>query len=226
MNKALKLFTLLSLFSLTGCTENKNQEIPSENQTSKDDTSKDDTSKDDDSSKDDESKDDTKSKALVVYFSATNHTESVATTISSYINSPIYKLEPVNPYTSEDLNYSNSNSRVVKEYETTQRGERVNVSLTQTKFEEFDDAKYIFLGAPVWWRQLSWVVENFVSDNDFSNKTIIPFGTSSSSSFSLDNLTPLTNNDSNVTWLNPQRFSSYTNSSSVTNWIDSLNLDL
>ena len=215
MNKALKLFTLLSLFSLTGCTENKNQEIPSENQTSKDDTSKDNTSKDD-----------VKSKALVVYFSATNHTESVATTVSSYINSPIYKLEPVNPYTSEDLNYSNSNSRVVKEYETTQRGERVNVSLTQTKFEEFDDAKYIFLGAPVWWRQLSWVVENFVSDNDFSNKTIIPFGTSSSSSFSLDNLTPLTNDDSNVTWLNPQRFSSYTNSSSVTSWVDSLNLDL
>ena len=161
-----------------------------------------------------------------MYFSATNHTESVATTVSSYINSPIYKLEPVNPYTSEDLNYSNSNSRVVKEYETTQRGERVNVSLTQTKFEEFDDAKYIFLGAPVWWRQLSWVVENFVSDNDFSNKTIIPFGTSSSSSFSLDNLTPLTNDDSNVTWLNPQRFSSYTNSSSVTSWVDSLNLDL
>ena len=215
MNKALKLFSLLSLFSLTGCAENKNQEIPSENQTSKDDASKDDTSKDD-----------VKSKALVVYFSATNHTESVATTVSSYINSPIYKLEPVNPYTSEDLNYSNSNSRVVKEYETTQRGERVNVSLTQTKFEEFDDAKYIFLGAPVWWRQLSWVVENFVSDNDFSNKTIIPFGTSSSSSFSLDNITPLTNDDSNVTWLNPQRFSSYTNSSSVTSWIDSLNLDL
>ena len=215
MNKALKLFTLLSLFSLTGCTENKNQEIPSENQTSKDDTSKEDTSKDD-----------VKPIALVVYFSATNHTESVATTVSSYINSPIYKLEPVNPYTSEDLNYSNSNSRVVKEYETTQRGERVNVSLTQTKFEEFDDAKYIFLGAPVWWRQLSWVVENFVSDNDFSNKTIIPFGTSSSSSFSLDNLTPLTNDDSNVTWLNPQRFSSYTNSSSVTSWVDSLNLDL
>ena len=215
MNKALKLFSLLSLFSLTGCAENKNQEIPSENQTSKDDATKDDTSKDD-----------AKSKALVVYFSATNHTESVATTVSSYINSPIYKLEPVNPYTSEDLNYSNSNSRVVKEYETTQRGERVNVSLTQTKFEEFDDAKYIFLGAPVWWRQLSWVVENFVSDNDFSNKTIIPFGTSSSSSFSLDNLTPLTNDDSNVIWLNPQRFSSYANSSSVTSWIDSLNLDL
>lgn len=165
-------------------------------------------------------------KALVIYFSATNHTENVANTISNYIDSPIYKLEPTNPYTSSDLNYSNQNSRVVKEYQMTQSGNRVNVELTTTSFNEFKEATYIFLGAPVWWQQLSWVIENFVLDNDFSNKTIIPFGTSASSSFNLNNLTPLTNDDSNVTWLSPQRFSSSVSSSAVTNWIDSLNFDL
>ncbi len=165
-------------------------------------------------------------KALVIYFSATNHTENVANTISNYIDSPIYKLEPTTPYTSSDLNYSNQNSRVVKEYQMTQSGNRVNVELTTTSFNEFKEATYIFLGAPVWWQQLSWVIENFVLDNDFSNKTIIPFGTSASSSFNLNNLTPLTNDDSNVTWLSPQRFSSSVSSSAVTNWIDSLNFDL
>ena len=166
------------------------------------------------------------SKTLVVYFSATNNTENVATNIANYIEAPIHKLEPKNPYTSQDLNYTNSNSRVVQEYEITQSGNRVNVELNTTSFEEFDNATYIFLGAPVWWQQLSWVIENFVKENDFSNKTIIPFGTSSSSSFNLNNLTGLTNDDTNVTWLSPHRFSSNASLSSVTNWIDSLNLDL
>ena len=166
------------------------------------------------------------SKTLVVYFSATNNTENVATNIANYIEAPIHKLEPKNPYTSQDLNYTNSNSRVVQEYEITQSGNRVNVELNTTSFEEFDNATYIFLGAPVWWQQLSWVIENFVKENYFSNKTIIPFGTSSSSSFNLNNLTGLTNDDTNVTWLSPHRFSSNASLSSVTNWIDSLNLDL
>lgn len=165
------------------------------------------------------------SNALVIYFSATNHTKSVAETIASHIASPIYELVPVNPYTSADLNYSNSNSRVVKEHEMIQSGDRVNVELESTHFEEFDEADYIFLGAPVWWQQLSWVIENFLVDNDFSNKTIIPFGTSASSGFNLDNLTSLTEDDSNVTWFSPQRFSSSVNSNTVIDWLDSLDFD-
>lgn len=166
------------------------------------------------------------SKSLIIYFSATNHTKNVAETIANHLASPIYELEPVNPYISGDLNYSNENSRVVKEYLITQRGERVDVELTNTSFAEFAETSYIFLGAPVWWQQLSWVIENFVSENDFSNKTIIPFGTSASSSFNLNNLTPLTEDDNNVTWLNPQRFSSDVSSSVVTSWVDSLNLNI
>ena len=166
------------------------------------------------------------SKSLIIYFSATNHTKNVAETIANHLTAPIYELEPVNPYTSGDLNYSNENSRVVKEYLITQRGERVNVELTNTSFAEFAEASYIFLGAPVWWQQLSWVIENFVSENDFPNKTIIPFGTSASSSFNLYNLIPLTEDDNNVTWLNPQRFSSGVSSSAVISWVDSLDLNI
>ena len=49
---------------------------------------------------------------MVVYFSATGHTEEVADMIASYINVSIHELVPVNPYTSEDLRYSDPNSRV------------------------------------------------------------------------------------------------------------------
>ena len=86
--------------------------------------------------------------AIVVYFSATNNTKNVALNISSYLNLPIYELEPVNPYTSSDLNYSNQNSRVVKEHNDSNR----HVELQTVSFEGYDEADYVFLGAPVWWQ--------------------------------------------------------------------------
>ncbi len=85
----------------------------------------------------------------------------------------------------------------------------------------FEDAEYIFLGAPVWWQELSWVIENFVSENDFEGKTIIPFGTSSSSPFTLDNLTPLA---TNATWFEPQRFRLSVPESEVISWVDGLDI--
>lgn len=212
MNKLLLTFTFSCIFSLVSCNSFSNSSTSSNSSSS--------TSQTESNSQKE------KSKAIVIYFSATNHTENVANTIANYIAAPIHKLEPTNPYTSADLNYSNNSSRVVQEYVITQRGMRVNVELKETTFDEFEEANYIFLGAPVWWQQLSWVVENFLLENDFSNKTIIPFGTSSSSSFNLNNLTPLTQDDENVTYLNPQRFSSNVSSSNVTNWIDSLGLNL
>ena len=218
MSKKFSIFTFSFLLALTSCNSNQNNSSSANSSVIKNDSSSD--------SQTSAGSTGNNSKALVVYFSATNHTENVANAIANYIEVPIHKLEPTNPYTSADLNYSNRDSRVVKEYETTQSGNRVNVELTTTSFDEFEEATYIFLGAPVWWQQLSWVIENFVSENNFSNKTIIPFGTSTSSSFNLNNLTPLTEDDNNVTWLNPQRFSSSVASNTVISWIDSLNFDL
>ena len=84
-------------------------------------------------------------KAMVVYFSATGHTEEVANMIASYINAPIHELVPANPYTSEDLRYSDPNSRVSQE-----RNDPDHITeLVDVDFEEFDDSRYIFLGASV-----------------------------------------------------------------------------
>ncbi len=218
MNKTLSVFTFAFFLTLTSCSQHQTNS-PSANSSTSEKASSGDSQTSTGSTGNN-------SKALVVYFSATNHTENVANTIADYIEAPIQKLEPTNPYTSADLNYSNRDSRVVKEHEITQSGNRVNVELVTTSFDKFEEATYIFLGAPVWWQQLSWVIENFVSENDFSNKTIIPFGTSASSSFNLNNLTPLTEDDNNVTWLSPQRFSSNVASNTVTNWVDSLGFDL
>ena len=55
--------------------------------------------------------------AIVVYYSATGNTEKVAQTISNHLNIPIYELEPDDPYSEEDLNYIDEQSRVSIEHE-------------------------------------------------------------------------------------------------------------
>lgn len=222
MKKAfLTLVALIGAISLVGCSTNDSS-IPNGgdygNQT---DNGNPDTGNNGDSSNTDKGEEEA-GNAIVVYFSATNHTEAVAQTIANHIDSAIYKLEPVNPYTSADLNYGNQSSRVVEEHNRILAGEDVNIELVDVDFEEFADADYVFIGAPVWWQELSWVIEDFVASNDFSNKTIIPFGTSASSGYTLGNLTPLTEDDENVTWLDPQRFRSNVSSDDVIEWVDSL----
>ena len=49
---------------------------------------------------------------LVVYFSAQGHTEDVANQIAENLNADIFVIEPADPYTNEDLNYTDSDSRV------------------------------------------------------------------------------------------------------------------
>lgn len=222
MKKAfLTLVALIVAISLVGCSTNDSSITNGGDSGNQIDSGNPDTGNNVDSSNTDGGEEDT-GNAIVVYFSATGNTESVAQTIAGHIDSAIYKLECVVPYTSADLNYGNQSSRVVEEHNRILAGEDVNIELVDVDFAEFADADYVFIGAPAWWQKLSWVIEDFVASNDFSNKTIIPFGTSASSGYTLGNLTPLTEDDENVTWLDPQRFRSNVSSDDVIEWVDSL----
>lgn len=56
-------------------------------------------------------------KTLVVYYSATGHTEGVAGYIAAATNADMFELEPVEPYSQDDLNWTDENSRVVYEHD-------------------------------------------------------------------------------------------------------------
>ena len=49
----------------------------------------------------------------MVYYSATGNTEDVAGYIAEAMDADVFALEPVEPYSSDDLNWSDENSRVV-----------------------------------------------------------------------------------------------------------------
>ena len=158
MKKAfLTVVALIGAISLAGCSTNDSSISNGGDSGNQTDSGNPDTGNNGDSSNTGGSEEKA-GNAIVVYFSATGNTERVAQTIAGHIDSAIYELEPVDPYTSADLNYGNQSSRVVEEHNRILAGEDVNIELVDVDFEEFADADYVFLGAPVWWQELSWVI--------------------------------------------------------------------
>ena len=117
-------------------------------------------------------------KTLVVYFSATGNTEQVANVIAETAGGELFGLEPVEPYTDDDLDWTDDNSRVTKEHENPDQRE---IELVKTTVEDWQDVSVVYIGYPVWWGIAAWPVDSFVKANDFTGKTVIPFCTSSSS---------------------------------------------
>ena len=107
---------------------------------------------------------------LVVYYSATGNTEEPANMIADATGGDLFELEPVEPYTDDDLNYSDENSRVSQEYADESLRDVELVSTTVEGFEEYDT---VFIGYPIWWQVAAWPVDSFVENNDFTGKTVI-----------------------------------------------------
>ena len=160
------------------------------------------------------------SRVLVVYFSASGHTESVANYIAQATGGDLFAITPAEPYTDDDLNWSDENSRVTREHEDESLRD---VELTTTQVENWDSYDTVFLGYPIWWGIAAWPVDGFVEANDFTGKTVIPFCTSSSSGLgeSGDLLAELA---ASGDWQEGQRFRSGASQADVTAWVESLNL--
>lgn len=157
-------------------------------------------------------------KVLVVYFSAQSHTKSVAEKIANNLNADIFEIIPEEVYTSADLDWNDSNSRVSKEYNDESLR---NVKLKNTKVDHWEDYDTILIGYPIWWGIAAWPTDAFVKVNDFSGKTIIPFCTSSSSGLGQSGeLLKASANSGN--WLEGHRFQSNASDASIEEWTNSL----
>ena len=158
---------------------------------------------------------------LVVYYSATGNTEEVAGYIAEATGGDVFELVPVEPYTSDDLRWTDDNSRVSVEHENEELQNSVElVSATPENWESYDT---VFIGYPIWWGIAAWPTSSFVAANDFTGKTVIPFCTSSSSSLG-DSGTLLAEAAGTGTWLEGQRFRSSASAADVTEWVNSLGL--
>ena len=159
-------------------------------------------------------------KVLVAYFSATGHTERVAGDIAAAAGGDLFAIVPAQPYSADDLDYNDPDSRVSREHDDESLRD---IALTRTTPANWDEYDTVFIGYPIWWAIAAWPVNNFVKNNDFTGKTVIPFCTSSSSGLgqSGDLLENMANGG---TWQSGQRFSSGASSSSVREWAAGLGL--
>ena len=157
-------------------------------------------------------------KTLVVYYSATGNTENVANYIAAATNGDLFKLEPTEPYSDADLNWTDDNSRVVREHDNP---DERDIALVKSTVENWDEYDTIFIGYPIWWGIAAWPVNGFIEANDFTGKTVIPFCTSSSSGLG-ESGELLAEMAGTGDWQEGQRFRFGASESDVAAWVESL----
>lgn len=157
---------------------------------------------------------------LVVYYSATGNTEEAANLIADATGGDLFELEPVEPYSDDDLNYSDESSRVSREHEDESLRD---IELVSTTVDNWDSYDTVFIGYPIWWGIAAWPVDSFVENNDFTGKTVIPFATSASSGLG-ESGQLLADMAGTGDWQEGQRFSSSVDEAEVQEWVNGMDL--
>lgn len=111
-------------------------------------------------------------KTLVVYYSwSCGNTEKIAEQLADACDADIARVETVVPYP-EDYQ------------ETVDQGQReVNAGfMPEIENLEYNPADYdvIVIGTPTWWYTMAPAVKTFITENDFSGKTVVALSTNGS----------------------------------------------
>ncbi|MDE7310954.1 MAG: flavodoxin [Eubacterium sp.] len=159
-------------------------------------------------------------KTLVVYYSASGNTKTVAGYIADAVNADLFELIPAEPYSDADLDWTDDGSRVVYEHDNP---DNRDVELVETSVAGWDSYDTVFIGYPIWWGIAAWPVDSFIETNDFTGKTVIPFCTSSSSGLG-ESGELLAEAAGTGNWLEGERFSSSPSEEDVRIWAQGFGL--
>lgn len=155
-------------------------------------------------------------KSLVVYFSATGTTKGVAEKIAAITGGDLYEIEAAQPYTEEDRNWHDDNSRTT--HDQNDPSFRPEIGSELPSLEGYDT---VYLGFPIWWGQEPRILDTFVESCDFDGITVIPFCTSGSSGIGSSGKN-LEANAGSGTWLSGERFGGGVSEDELRAWIGSL----
>ena len=152
---------------------------------------------------------------LVAYFSATGTTARVAREIADVTGGDLLKIEPQTPYTNDDLNWNDKQSRSSIEMNDPQTRPAIKHALSQSA-----DYDIIFIGYPIWWDLAPRVINTFIESYNLEGKVLIPFATSGGSS--IDNsVASLKKEYPTLQWKNG-RLLNRTNRNIIKEWIEKL----
>ena len=156
----------------------------------------------------------TSNKVLVAYYSAQGHTRRVAEAAADELGADIFEIVPEEVYSDDDLNWTNSDSRVSREHDDESLRDVPLANATPDNWASYDT---VLLGYPIWWGIAAWPTDHFATDNDFTGKKVIPFCTSSSSGMGQSG-SLLAQAAGTGDWADGQRFSSGASDDEVRSW--------
>ena len=156
------------------------------------------------------------SKVLVTYFSASGVTRSVAQNIADSIGGDLFEIKAKQPYTKQDLDWTNKQSRST--LEMNDKSSRPEIEGTIDKLDEY---KTILIGFPVWWYTAPTIINTFIESLDFTGKTLIPFCTSGGTGISGCEK-DLRNEYPKYNWKEGKRFTGSESQEFIKNWIENL----
>ena len=157
-------------------------------------------------------------KTLVAYYSAQGHTRRVAEIVASNLSADLFEVVPADPYTEEDFDWTNENSRCSREHDNPSLRDMDLVISTVPNWDEYNR---IIIGYPIWWGIAAWPVDAFVKKQNFTGKIVVPFCTSHSSGIGDSDL-KLKAKAKNGEWRDGRRFFQDVTSAIVKSWADNL----
>ncbi len=153
-------------------------------------------------------------KTLVAYFSASGVTAKAAKILAQAAGADLYEIKPKVPYTREDLDWMDKNSR--SSVEMNDPASRPEID---GKMENMEEYGTIFVGFPIWWYVAPTIINTFLESYDLSGKTVIPFATSGSSGMGKTNEKLLPSCQGAVL-LNGKMLNGNLSEASLKNWVE------
>ena len=151
-------------------------------------------------------------KTLVCYFSASGVTKMVAHNLAEAVSGNLFEIEPVERYTEEDLDWNKENSRSSREMKDPNSRPKI---VNKINLENYNT---ILLGFPIWWGVCPKIINTFLEENDFTDKSIFVFVTSGGSS-DRESLEDLRKKYPNLQFVKSKRFFGTEKDEEYANWI-------
>ena len=167
-------------------------------------------------------------KIVILYFSATGTTKSVAKKIKKNTNGKLIEIKAADAYTSADIDWTDDNSRVTKEHNSASSPAKSSVrpkikNLSAIK-KAVKKADVVYIGYPIWWGEAPHIVYSLVENISLKKKTVIPFCTSMSSGLgsSAKNLKKNAIFSKKTKWLKGRNFYDIPSRKKINKWIKAL----
>lgn len=116
-----------------------------------------------------------KMKSIIVYFTHSGNTELAARQLAVVTGSKTVGLQPVQPYSAEDVDWVNGQSRCTQEH--LDQSLRPAIKPVDADLAAADT---VFVGFPIWWHEEPAVIRTFLDNyrEQLKGKVLFPFCTS------------------------------------------------